>query len=215
MDPVDIANLALGWLGVKQIASFDDPSPAGRRVKSVFAGLRDSVLEDADWSFATERRELPRDGTTPLFGYASRYLMPSDVITVRKAFPSVVTGLIDAFAASLEPTDSDFMAWEIESGTNSAGQRGRYILADTIATSLYVKAIVRVEDHTLWSPTFTQALAARLAADLCVPLTEDKALAAQMWQLYKVKLDAATGNDAKQGMPDRVFRVSSLAMRRR
>lgn len=215
MDPVDIANLGLGWLGVKPIASFTEPTTPARRVQGAFNGLRDAVLEDAEWSFATRRASLPRDPTTPLFGYASRYALGPEVITVVKAFPSASTGIIDAFAASMDPPDSDALVWVVEQGLDAGGAQKRYILADTLATSLWIKAVMRVEDYTLWSPSFCQAMAARLAADLCLSLTQDKGLAASMWQLYRAKIEAAKGNDAKQGKPEQVFRVSQLAMRRR
>jgi hypothetical protein len=46
---------------------------------------------------------------------------------------------------------------------------------------------------------FVQALAARMAAELAIPLSENAQLQGTMWQLYGTKLAEAAARDGQQG----------------
>jgi hypothetical protein len=207
MDPTDIANLALGWLAVSKIADLDtDPGRPAELMRDAFAGLRDAVLEDRDWSFAMERYQIDKDAAAPVFGYSSRYLLPSEVLRVSTAEEATDGATFDAFAMSTWP--EDFSA----SGLDWV-KEGRFILANTSAAKLNVRAVKRVEDTTIWSPAFCQALAARMASDLCNAITEDKVLARDNEKRYLDKLQAASSSDGRQGRAQRL--KSSWLQRRR
>jgi hypothetical protein len=205
MDPVAVANLALGWLGCDRVTSFESPTQKTEQLLAdQFEGLRDAVLEDGDWTFATKRFVVVPDPTAvPPFGYAAAFPVDATVLRVVSVAPAGNTGTLDAFAASLDPDFDSAIDWRYED---------RCILADAYS-SLYVKAIRQVPDSMKWSPAFCQALAARIAADLCVPLTADRSLMAAMWTLYEAKLKAARSNDGRQGR-SQVIRASTIARRR-
>jgi hypothetical protein len=61
------------------------------------------------------------------------------------------------------------------------------------AVLAYVK---RETDPTRFDAHFVRALAARLAAELAVPITNQKSLAEAMWQLYERELSRAKAADA-------------------
>jgi hypothetical protein len=206
VDPVDIVNLGLGWLGKDPIASLDNPvGKVAIRVAAAFPGLRDAVLEDKEWSFAIERLQVDKDAVPPAFGFTSRYLLPARVLRVITAEePSGSAGAIDGFAAAMYPSTRG-LDWRKE---------GRHIVANSGAAKLNVRAIVQVEDSALWSPGFCAALAARVAADFAVPLTENRSLQRDMWELYQLKLREAAMNDGRQGRSERI-RPPGLAARRR
>ena len=65
--------------------------------------------------------------------------------------------------------------------------------------SAKIRAVVRITDPTRFSALFVQALAARLAADLAIPLTQSKELQRQHYELYMTKLSEAVTNDGMQG----------------
>lgn len=207
MNPVAIANLALGWLGqATRITTFEDATKPAQIIKEQFAGLRDACLEDADWTFATGRLVIPKDPNAPLFDYDARYQLPGQVLRVITCSPGGAGGTLDAFAASmLPPDDGQGLEWAKE---------GCFIVTVGTPTSIKVKAIVRAEDPNEWSPGFCQALAARIASDLAVPLTANRSLQDDMWKLYKLKRDAAATNDGRQGRSQRL-RSTYLAARRR
>ena len=67
-----------------------------------------------------------------------------------------------------------------------------------------VKLIRQVIDTTKFSPLFIQALAARLAADLAIPLTQNTTLESAKYQLYLAKLTQAAARDGQQGKSQRI-----------
>jgi hypothetical protein len=208
MDRTGIANLALGWLAVSKITDLDsDPGRPAEILRDNFDALRDAVLEDRDWSFAMDRFVLNKDAAAAAYGYTSRYQLPAVVLRVVSAEEASAGTTYDAFAMSTWPEDfgGAGLDWVVE---------GRFILANTTAAQLNVKAVKQQADITLWSPAFCQALAARIAADLCTVITEDKALAREHEQRYQAKLQAASSSDGRQGRAQRV-RSTWLARRRR
>ncbi|MCP4030260.1 MAG: hypothetical protein GY734_03315 [Herbaspirillum sp.] len=178
MSEVTICNQALGWVGVDPITSFDDPGKAARLCKTNYAPIRDAVLSSALWTFATSRMSLPRAATAPVFGYANAYLIPSTVLRI------VTVNLL-----SIEDETSD---WQVE----SIGGK-RHIVSN--ADSCKVKAIVRITDTTQFSALFTQALAARIAADFAIPLTTSRSLFETLMNSYIGKINIASSTDGTQG----------------
>lgn len=177
MDQVAIANLALGWLGAARITNFNDPSRPAQLIATNFEAIRDALLEDRDWSFATERMALQPDPVPPPFGFGARFQIPSRVLRVISA----------------------------DDGTGSLhwAREGQFIVTEPKLATLSVVAVVRVTDCALFSPAFAQALAARLASDLAVTITENRILQADLWRLYQAKLADATVNDGRQGRTQR------------
>jgi hypothetical protein len=174
VDPVSICNLALGWLGAQLINTLDDESTEARLCKANFDLVRDAVLEAKAWTFATKRYVLAPDAGAPEFGWSKRFPLPPEVVRVLRC---------DA------PRGDGRLPWARE---------GAFILADDTDV-LHLAAIVRVEDAAQWSPAFGNAVAARLAAELAVPLSENRSLQADLWSLYERKLKQAGTLDGMQG----------------
>lgn len=175
---VEICNLALGWLGINLITSLDDVSVEAGLCKANYPLLRDAVLEARAWTFASKRITLaPTTGglsTQEQFGYANRFTLPSNTIRVLQAGEN--------------PDFTDRIQWLKERDE---------ILSN--AGILYIRYVFREEDPQKFSSAFVQCLAARLAADLCVPLTENRGLQADLWKLYDSKLLDAAATDGLQG----------------
>jgi len=180
---VKICNLGLGWLGAKLITSLEDESTEAALCRNNFDLLRDTVLEARAWSFASKRNTLAATtGVMPPeqeFGYAHRFKIPSDTIRILRAGASVHF--------------LDRLRWVRE---------GDEILAD--AGKIYIKYISRVESPIKFSASFCQTLAARLAADLCIALTENAKLQDAMWKLYASKLTDAAATDGMQGRQEKI-----------
>lgn len=66
-----------------------------------------------------------------------------------------------------------------------------------------VKFIQRV-DANMFSPSFGQALAARIAADLALPITNSRTMMESMYALYQRKLDEAANLDGMEGINERI-----------
>jgi hypothetical protein len=169
---VDVCNVALGAVGAPLINSIDDANTGARLCKANFALIRDAVLEERPWSFALKRKSYTREVAPPAFGYSYQYAFGSEVLRVFEAFV----------------TDPGDLAYTVED---------RRILCDE-ADGINARVIVRVEDLSLWSPSFTAAVAFRLGALLAVPLVDNRTLQADQWQLYAKQLSLAGTLDGMQ-----------------
>ena len=177
LSQVSIANQALGWLGANLITSIDDDSVEANLVKANWDPLRRAVLEAREWTFAVDRRILTPLVNEPPFGASNAFLIPSDalrILTVRN----------DA----REDTSFNGLHWVRE---------GDRILCDS--DKIHVRYLKDVEDVLLFSPAFAQALAARLAWDLAVPLTESGNKEQTMARKYEYALREAAATDGMQG----------------
>lgn len=202
---VSICNQALGWLGADSILSINDPSKEAQLCKENFDALRDTVLEEREWTFAVRRLYLTPLVATPVYGYANNFLLPADVLRVLNipGAPGGVVGGIDALNGGRGADSGQGLAdWRVESI-----DAGRVIVANVSA--VYCRVIWRVVNEQIWSAMFTQALAARLAADLAMPLVNSRSLQQDMWKLYTSKLSAAATMDGMQGKGE-VKRASNL-----
>ena len=176
---VDICNKALLSLGASQIISLDDPQTEAALCKQLYADLRDAVMQAHDWTFATRRRNLPKGGTDPTFRYANCFPLPSGVLYVSEVNKITRT----------DPTKD----WQVEDDC---------IVMDDIACA--AKLIMQVTDTSKFSPLFIQALQARLAADMAIPLTSNGKLEESKWALYRSKVREATNRDGQQGKSRRI-----------
>ena len=200
--PVSIFNIALGWLGESAITSFDDPSDSAQLGKNNYNAMRDAVLEEIPWTFAVKRIEPARLVADPLYGFSAAFQIPPEVLrvlTVSNA-ASVNNGApLSADKYSTGQGDESKIPWNREEDK---------ILTNT-AERIYMRAIVRVTDPNKYSPSFIQALAARIAADICIPLTQDEKVQVNMETLYQRKLASAGTSDGRQGRSERT-RSNSL-----
>jgi hypothetical protein len=199
---VDICNQALGWLGADPITSLDDSSKEAQLCKENFANLRDTVLEEREWTFAVRRFRLSPMVKKPVYGYAEQFLLPPEVLRVLNipASRGEFGGLPFLNGGAGADTQEGLFDWRVESI-----DEGNVILANIsgtagqITSNIRVRAIVRVTNEKLWSSMFVQALAQRIAADLAMALTNSFQIARTHWTLYESKLGAAATMDGMQG----------------
>lgn len=185
LSPTSICNLALGWLGANLITAFDDDSTESKLCLANYDPLLDAVLETYQWSFATRRRRYgasSEPGEDEEDAYDKfRFKVRPDTLRVLKVQP-----------------DKNFdrpsaLEWQIEEG---------HILAPQ--TPVFVQEIFRVTETAQFSTSFVQAFAARIAADLALPITESGKKQELMYSLYLTKLDEAKTLDSMQGKSTRI-----------
>lgn len=193
---VSICNQALGWCGANPITTFQDgANPDEPNAKEAnlclqnYDALRDAVLEEDIWTFATKRDQLPALSEVPL-GWGVAYQLPSDCLRVDRAFKSA------------DMRDQDEVPYLVED---------RKILLNRDVC--FVRYVFRQEDVTRFSPNFTQALAYRIATELSIPLTKSKTLQQQFFGLYRDKLEKAMITDGTQN-PNRETHVGWMTKSR-
>lgn len=174
----DICNMALSYLGANQIIEISDASPEATLCNLNWESCLEAVLEDVNWTFATKRYKYDSPRTeAPKFGWSFSYALPAEVLRV------------------IEVNENKY-EWALEDGN---------ILTDM--GSVEVLAIVKVTDTTKFPPQFVKALAAFLASEIALPLTNSPVHQQAMGQQYMAKRKWAQGNDGRQGRSKR--RISS------
>lgn len=177
---VSISNLALSWLAGNLIISLDDPINEARLCKANYELSRDAVLEAMAWTFATKRYRLTPETNSPAWGYEFQFTIPAEIITV-----------LDVTNQPDSPNGANDLDWRRE---------GNLIVCD--ANPIYIKAIYREVDPARYPPNFIQAVAARLAAEISIPLTESIQMMNNMEMKYKDRLMIAASTDGMQGKVD-------------
>ena len=176
---VDICNKALLSLGAATIISLEDNQTEAILSKQLYADLRDAVLQAHNWSWAIERINLPKSGTDPTFRYANSYPLPARTLTVLEV------NKID--------WDDPTRDWQVEDDAIVSNDN-----------NCSAKILRQVTDTSKFSPLFIQALQARLAADMAIPLTSNGKLEEAKWNLYRTKMMEAAGRDGQQGKSRRI-----------
>ena len=172
---VAICNLALQDIGRGSfITALDEDTQAARVMRLRLPYSRDAVLRSFPWNFAQRRASLAALAVPPIFEFANVYELPADVLWLHTVF------------------GGNAQDWRVE---------GRQVVTD-MGTPLLIKYTVRVTDLATADPMFCTVLAARLAADCAMTLTETASKAQQLWQVYSSKLREARAVDSQEGQPD-------------
>lgn len=199
LSKVEICKLALAWLGAGHITSLDDSSEEARLCKLSYETSRDTVLESREWTFAVKRFILTPTNDDPKFYWAKEFVLPTEILRVLTVERQSIVGSNELSSNLIE---HEQMNWVREEDK---------ILANW--DSISIRAIIRITDETKFSPSFVHTLAARLAADLAIPITRSKTLQEQMFALYQAKLSDAASLDGMQGRSKRI-RSRYLSARR-
>jgi hypothetical protein len=199
--PVAICNIALGWLGANPILSFLDNSDTARLCGANYEPLRDTVLEARTWTFATSRA-YSHSTTHPAWGDGFVHPVPEDWLLVLRVYPSANVAQAYGTQANVGVSDVGQSIW-VREGSN--------IISDD--SNAYMWGLRRVADPDDYTPSFVQALAARIAADLCVPVTQNVKLQADLWSLYEAKLTEAASRDGAQGRVEVIGNSQLVAAR--
>lgn len=179
---VEICNKALGWLGQESITSLNEQSTTGELCKVNYPTLRDAVISERMWTFATVR-EVSESVAMDTWDQQYVHDFPDTWLQVFRVYSDVST-----FGKRIQSE-----GWSVESG---------HVLANE--DKVYLWGVNRVTASARFSPLFVECLAARLAADLAIPVAESRTLQADMWALYNEKLAVAAVRDGQQGRAERM-----------
>jgi hypothetical protein len=177
---VSICNQALTFLGQKPITSLNDANTTAEWMRNNYPFIRDAVLEERMWTFATARAAsttMDRDAWDTAYAHPA----PLNWISVFRVYRN--SGI-----STLTSID-----WRLEDGIILCSE-----------SNILLWGLKRVTDTGKFSPLFVQALASRIAADACIPLTENRELQRDMWMLYGDKLREAAARDGQQGSNDMI-----------
>lgn len=163
---VAICNRALAKVGANRINQLEDRSPEGRACLETYNPIRLAELRAHVWAFAVKRASLPALSTTPVFGRANAFQLPSDFVRLAAPDPEVNYPDLD---------------WKIE---------GQTIVTDDSAP-LEIRYIYDVIDPNLFDALFREALSAALAVELCEKLTQSNTKKQALLQEYALAIREA------------------------
>lgn len=169
-----ICNSALIKIGAERIASLTENNKRAIACNEQYEKLRDEVLSAHPWSFAKARVQLALDVATPAFEFSYQFVLPTDCLGVLK-------------------TSNGDDKFKIEGG--------RLLTNDSTCLIQYIQ---QVTDTSKYSPTFCEALACRIAADLAYMIAQSNSLQQAMMTAYKAQLAQARNVNAQQGSQDQL-----------
>ena len=108
----------------------------------------EELLSDVPWAFAKKQLSITADAAAPTQGFTKRYALPNDFLQL------IRVENIDSF--------ENFGQWEIVGG---------YLHTD-LGSPVKIDYTWKQTDVTKFPPPFTEALIARLAAKISMPLTQ-------------------------------------------
>lgn len=166
---VEICNNALNQLGASTILSLTEDSKNARLCNARYESIRNAVFRSHTWNCLIARQELAADTTTPAWGWANQFTLPSDCLRV----------------ITISDYDYDY---KIE---------GRKIMANVSPIKLqYIKLVT---DPNEYDTLLAETISAALAADIAFAVTANATLVTTMKEIYQEKLAEAKHVDATEG----------------
>ena len=177
---------ALIRIGAHPITSFTDGTAAAEIAGALYPSSRDALLSSYNWGFATAQATLTRLEVEPLADYKYAYALPNDFLCA------------------------------ISAGQGARGRGLNFRIArgtlHTDATSVVLTYVFRPEEGE-FPPYFDTALISRLAAEFCIPLTENTSRAEALTRMAEADYARARQIDAQQDTPNRIERFPLTATR--
>lgn len=173
---VELVNLALTELGQGLISSLDDAVKSATLAKLNYPQIRKAVLRAYPWNCAMKRGILASDAVAPISQWSYKFQLPADCLTVRLVNDELET------------------EYAVE---------GRFLLYN--GTAPIVRYTYDISDTTQFDALLEDAIVARLAHRLALPLTQSTALKDSMWENYRAKIREARSVDAQEGSLQRML----------
>jgi hypothetical protein len=169
---VDTINEALDRVGERPITSLSDGTPPANLASRMWPNTRDKVLRDHPWNFAVKRTITAPDTAAPDWGFLYQHSLPSNCLRL------------------IEIRDLDRDQYQLESNK---------ILTDE--DTLYIRYIARITDPNEYDALFFDAVATRLAFDMCESLNQSNSKQKLLWDQYQDAIKRARSTDAVENPP--------------
>lgn len=164
--------MALRRVGAERINSLSDQTKEGIACNDAYAEVRDAFLAEHPWNFATKRVSLGLLASEPLYGFTTKFQLPSDCLRV---IGTEHDDLID-FTYSVE---------------------GRELLCNE--DSIMIEYISNDIDVADFSPAFMEALGWKLAIELSYSLVQSNELTERLERKYSQAAGLARVYDSQEG----------------
>lgn len=174
---IELCSAALVKLGAESITSFNDGTTESDVAKTLYDIARDGLIGAHPWSFATAHAELVKLPNKPLTDFENAFALPADFIKALSA------------------------------GDECRGRGAEYQVIGREVHANYEEitfAYIKRADEVDFPTYFVSALVNRLAAEFCLPLTENASRSELLYKLADTELKLAKLIDSQQDTPPRV-----------
>lgn len=154
-----IFNIALVALGEEPLVVATGRTKPERLMLARWDASRRYLLRRGNFNCAKARVVLAADPVAPVFGFASRYLLPTD------------------FVKMFDLPDNDLASWSVEGGAD--GTASDWLLTDE-GDPLNVLYFRDVTDPEQFDGIFEEAMGYRLAAEVAPSITQSRSKAGDM-----------------------------------
>jgi hypothetical protein len=176
LSDVALCGRALIKIGASPVNGFDDATAEAEVAGALYGPVRDALLSAHPWRFATVQAALDRLVDAPPADFAHAFQLPPNLLRVLSA------------------------------GDGGRGRGLDYRISGRRlhcnAAAVTITCVLRPPEIDV-PPFFDQALIARLAAEFCIPLTENTSRAETLTKLAEDELRRARLIDAQQDTPRR------------
>lgn len=186
LNDVGLCSRALIRLGAAPITSFADGTAESEIAGALYGPARDALLSAYSWSFAYGQMNLTPLADPPIADFQKAFQIPIDFLRAMSA------------------------------GQGGRGRGLHYRIArgalHTNADDVTLSYIFRPEEEE-FPPYFDMALIARLAAEFCIPVTENTSRAEALYKIADIEYARARQIDAQQDSPNRIENFSLTDVR--
>lgn len=173
MTKTEIANIALAKFREGRITNIEsDTDSVAVVMNDQYDHALELLLEEHRWNFAGTRITLTQLSDAPPFGWKYQYQLPSDIIRLR-----------------------DVNGEDVEASSQLFAIEGNKLLTNDAKVTITYTG--KITDVNLFSPSFIEALAFKLASITCGRLTGDAELAVALGRQYEQALAKSMHNDTK------------------
>lgn len=212
----DICNAALLKLGAQTIISLSDTSTQGLACAVLYPIARDALLRSHPWNFARVWTNLAQLATSPLaleikpdpqyqsqIIFTGAYQLPSDCIRVYRAAPfnynfRIVGSQLYTDAPPQNVGNSLFTGAQPGVGLPPATNTLNPVTAG-------IEYISRDTDVSTYDSMFVDALVAKMAMELCFPITSSMEMKKDLEAEFQAKLQEAWYADGAEQWSDELY----------
>ncbi|WP_458093841.1 hypothetical protein [Roseomonas sp. WA12] len=168
-----LCSRALLKVGAQPITSLEEGTAEAEVAANLYPGTRDALLSCHPWSFATGQIGLNRLEAVPVADMVNAFQLPPNLLRVISAGSGGGRGV----------------AYRIHEGRLHADP-----------AQVTITYVFRSEEET-FPPFFASVLVAKLAAEFCLPLTENTSRAEMLHRISEGELRQARLADSQQATP--------------
>ncbi len=188
LSSIQLSSRALLKIGANTISSFDEGTVESEVASNMYDFIRDALISSHPWTFSYAQSELVKITSVPVADYDYAYQLPNDLLRI-----------ISVGSTALgEGKGVDYRVAEKKLHTNE--------------DNIIISFIYRQSEENL-PAFFDNVLIATLAAEFCLPITENTTRAELLYKLAETAFVKAKTIDSQQQTPQRLDVDTLIAVR--